>query len=125
MPAPGFTVAVATGVSPIERMIAMLPFLAMRHSKVVVCVTCCRTSDGSHEHVTGLTLRSPTGHDQQLSLRDVLAQLRHPVGERYSARAPESGAHADLVVGACPHCREDPYLRLTGGGRLEDLPRCH
>ena len=102
----------------------MLPFLAAQQTKIVVCVSCCRSHDGSHEHVTALTVRSITGREQRISVSDAAAQLRHPRGDRYAARAPGAGQRAELVAAPCPHCHEDAQIRLAGGGRIEDLPRC-
>jgi hypothetical protein len=102
----------------------MLPFIASRQTKVVICVSCSRSRDGSHEHVAKLMVRSQTGRDQRLSVSDAVAQLRHPSGERYMARSPGAGEHAELVAGSCPVCHESPYVRLSRG-RIEDLPRCH
>jgi hypothetical protein len=102
----------------------MLPFIAAQQTKVVVCVSCCRSRDGTHEHVTALTVRSATGREQRITRAEAAAQLRHPRGEHYAARSPVAGKHADLVAAPCPHCHEDAHLRLSGGGRIEDLPRC-
>lgn len=102
----------------------MLPYAAAQQAKFVVCVSCSRSHDGSHEHVSALTVRSITGHEQQITVSEAAAQLRHPRGDRYEARSPVAGQPADLVVAPCPYCHEETYVRLAGGGRIEDLPRC-
>lgn len=102
----------------------MLPIVAAQQTKLVVCVACNRSSDGSHEHVSAMTVRSITGHEQRISVSEAAAQLRHPRGDRYAARSPVAGQPAELVVAPCPYCHEETYVRLSGGGKIEDLPRC-
>jgi hypothetical protein len=102
----------------------MLPFVAARQTKVVICVSCRRSRDGSHEHVTAMTLRSPTGHEQRIDIADAVSRMHHPLGERLLAHSPHSGEFTELVAGVCPRCQEHPDLRLVAGGHLLDLPRC-
>jgi hypothetical protein len=102
----------------------MALLLAHQRNKVVTCVTCSAARDGSHEHVMALTVRSIGGHDRRISLSDAVTQLRHPLGERYLAAKSKAGEPAEVVLGPCPVCRQEPYVLLKGGGRLEDLPRC-
>ena len=101
----------------------MLPFLAAQQTKLVVCVSCCHSRDGSHEHVTALTVRSITGREQRITVSEAAAQLRHPRGDRYAARTPGDGQRAELIAAPCPHCHEETYVRLSSG-RIEELPRC-
>jgi len=114
----------ATQTDQSERKeLVMLSFIAAQQTKLVVCVSCCRSRDGSHEHVTALTVRSITGREQRITVSEAAAQLRHPRGDRYAVRAPGAGQRADLVAAPCPHCHEETSLRLSCG-RIEDLPRC-
>lgn len=102
----------------------MVIAFARQRTKVVTCVSCQRAGDGSHEHVESLTLRTPAGHAQRVTVKDAIAQLRHPLGERYLAYVPKSDKRTEVVLGACPLCRQAPHMRLKSGGRLEDLTRC-
>ena len=102
----------------------MVVAFARQRTKMVTCVSCTRTGDDSHDHVVSLTLRTPAGHTQRVTVSDAVTQLRHPLGERYVAHAPRSGDRTEVVLGACPICRQEPHVRLKGGGRIEDLTRC-
>ena len=102
----------------------MALLFAQQRNKVVTCVTCCAARDGSHQHVTALTVQTLAGHDRRISLSDAVTQLRHPMGERYLAATPKTGERTEVVLGPCAVCRQEPYVRLKGGGYLEDLPRC-
>jgi hypothetical protein len=102
----------------------MIFAMARQRTNVVTCVSCTRAPDGTHEHVTSLTLRTPGGHAHRITIGDAIIQLRHPLGERYLAHAPKSGDRTEVVLGACPICRQQPHMRLKGGGRVEDLARC-
>jgi hypothetical protein len=57
--------------------------MAQQRDKVMRCVACLPVRDGSHEHVATMTVRTVAGNDRQISLSDAVAQLRHPLGERY------------------------------------------
>jgi hypothetical protein len=105
-------------------MFSSLTTAALRHTKVVVCVSSSRSRDGTHEHVSGLTLRAESGLEHHASAADVLAQLRQPLGERYLARSPETGQYVQVVAGVCPRCSNQTELWLGGAGQLLDLPRC-
>ena len=102
----------------------MLSFIAARQMKIVVCVSCSRSRDGTHEHVTALTVRSATGQEHRVTASDVAEHVRHPLGQRYAARSHDSSHYEELVAGLCPYCHEHVSLRLASGARIEDLPRC-
>ncbi len=93
-------------------------------TKVVTCVSCTRAPDGSHQHAASLTVSTPGGHTQHISVHDAIAELRQPLGDRYLAHAPKTGDRTEIVLGACPICHEQPHMRLKGGGRIEDLRKC-
>ncbi|MBA2277376.1 MAG: hypothetical protein H0W06_06390 [Chloroflexia bacterium] len=101
----------------------VIPFARLK-TKIVTCVSCTQAPDGKHEHVAFLTVRTPAGHNQRVTVPDAVVQLRHPLGERYLAHAPRSGDRIEVVLGPCPVCRLEPYIRLKGGGQLEELTRC-
>lgn len=98
--------------------------MVRQRTNIVTCVSCTPASDGAHEHVASLTLRTPGGHAHRIPIGEAIVQLRHPLGERYLAYAPKSDHHIEVVLGACPVCHKEPHMRLKGGGRVEDLARC-
>ena len=102
----------------------MVLMFAHLRNRVVRCVTCSAAHDGSHEHVAALTVRAAAGDDRHISLSDAVTQLRHPLGERYLADVPKTGVRTEVVLGSCSVCHHEPLVRLLGGGRVEDLPRC-
>ncbi len=101
----------------------IFPMVRLR-TKIVTCVSCTRAPDGSHEHVASLTISTPAGHTQHITVHDAIAQLRQPLGERYVAHARKTGNRTEIVLGACPICHEQPHMRLKDGDRIENLTRC-
>lgn len=97
----------------------------------IVAIRLAPSDDGSHEHVVLIGYASDhllTGEDrtpEPVMIEPARVPTKKALGESFTARV--DGEQAEIVLGSCPLCGQEPYPRTAADSdrteHLKALPR--